>query len=118
VVAVETATIPEAVIAPVATEPKAKRTRKIKKAKASKGRPPVYVGDLRKGIVKLLKQHKNATHVRAILSASGKRKADLVTLREDVGLTEKVNISMPTLLKVASAAGIELHRGRPVVKAA
>lgn len=100
------------------TESKPKRARKPKAEKAKgKGRPPVFVGDVRKGIVKLIRKHKNATRVREILNAT-KRHADLVALREAAGLTEKVSISMPTLLKIAADAGIELHRGRPVVKKA
>jgi hypothetical protein len=120
----------EPVVAPVATKAKrvrkpkvepvvepvapAKRVRKPKVVKVGRGRPVEFTGDLLKGIVKLLRKHKNATHVRAILGASGKKSADLVALREASGLTEKVAISMPTLLGIKAKAGIVgLGKGRP-----
>jgi hypothetical protein len=101
----------EPVVEPVAP---AKRVRKPKVVKVGRGRPVEFTGDLLKGIVKLLRKHKNATHVRAILGASGKKSADLVALREASGLTEKVAISMPTLLGIKAKAGIVgLGKGRP-----
>ncbi len=108
---------PKAVVEPV-VEP-VKVVRKAKVVKVGRGRPAVYTGELLKSIVKLLKKHKNATHVRAILQASGKKQAELVALREASGLKEKVSISMPTLLKIKADAGIVgLGKGRPAVKKA
>lgn len=105
---------PVAVVEPVVEPVKAKRVRKPKVVKVGRGRPVEFTGDLLKGIVKLLRKHKNATHVRAILGASGKKSADLIALREASGLTEKVAISMPTLLGIKSKAGIVgLGKGRP-----
>ena len=100
--------------AKVEAEPvKAKVTRTKKRGR---GRPEKFVGDVKKGIVALLRKHKNATHVRDILGATGRQKA-LVALRAEVGLVEKVEISFPKLLKMAEAARITLKKGRPVVAA-
>lgn len=108
-----------AVAAPVAVETKPVRSRKAKVVKVGRGRPAVYTGDLLKGIVKLLKKHKNATHVRAILQASGAKQSELVAFREASGLKDKVTISMPTLLKIKADAGIVgLGKGRPALKKA
>jgi hypothetical protein len=110
---------PKAVVEPVVEPVKVTRTRKAKVVKVGRGRPAVYTGDLLKSIVKLLKKHKNATHVRAILQASGKKQAELVALREASGLKDKVTISMPTLLKIKADAGIVgLGKGRPALKKA
>jgi len=107
------------VVEPVVVVAKVKRPRKAKVVKVGRGRPTVFVGDLLKGIVRLLKKHKNATLVREILGASGKGQRDLIALRQASGLTEKCLISMPTLLSIKATHGIVgLSKGRPAIKAA
>jgi hypothetical protein len=103
---VEVATVAE--VAPVA------ETKKRGPKAAKRGAPPKFVGDIRKGIVKLLRTHKNASYVRTLLSS---RQRDLIAERKAAGL-EKSSISMPTLLKIAAKANIKLQVGRPVSKAA
>lgn len=114
----EVAPVVETVIQPtVASEPqvtiaepvvKRKRTPKAKK----RGRPPVFIGAIKTGIVRLLKSQKNLTHVQQILSAT-KRQQDLVAMREKVGIDKRLTISLPTLGKFARAAKVEIAIGRP-----
>ena len=75
-----------------------------------RGRPPKYVGNVKKHIVSLVKQH-GATGARAILNAAVRTK---LGKQRNVKLVPKpLGISMPTLLGLAKAAGVKLHRGRP-----
>ena len=114
--------------APVADAPKPKKAKAKKAAKAVKGkgkaekpakpakkdaegqrgRPPIYVGPLAKAIQKVIKEH-GLTYGREHLRKEGVKIGDKV---------QKVKISLPTLGKLAKAAGIELQRGRPKVEAA
>ena len=77
---------------------------------AKRGRPVVYKGNVRKHIVGLVRQH-NASGAQAILNA-GPRTA-LAQERNLTLVPKALGISLPTILKFAKAAGVELHRGRP-----
>jgi hypothetical protein len=69
--------------------------------KRGRGRPPVYTGEVATKIAELVRKH-NASHALRILRARfGTKK-----------------LSMPTVLKIAKAHGVELKLGRPTVKAA
>ena len=60
---------------------------------ATRGRPVVFKGNLKRHIVALVKKH-GLTGARKVLA------------------DEKVSISMPTLGTLAKNAGVELSRGR------
>jgi len=87
--------------------------------KRGRGRPPVFTGNVKKRIVKLLKQHGNSTHVEAILESRNgvvgvsKAERENAALRKAAGIEKPIKISQPTLLKIAKEAGVELQRGRP-----
>lgn len=82
------------------------------KAVVRRGRPVVYApkSALGKHITKLVKEH-TASGAVAILNAkkSELRNAELVP--------SALGISMPTVLKIAKANGVKLHRGRPALAA-
>jgi hypothetical protein len=105
-------------------KPKAKAKTKVvakavvkasKSGKRGRGRPPVYSGESLSSIVKLLKKLGNVSHTRNVLNAKGAGKANaaLIAQRKEVGLTDALGISMPTLLVIAKRAGIQVSRGRP-----
>jgi len=83
-----------------------------------RGRPAVYTGNVKSHIVSLIRHH-GLTGARAILNASGRSKdaLELVAQRNVELVPKALGISMPTLGKLASAAGIELFRGRPKLAA-
>lgn len=116
---------PVADTTPVADAPKAKKVKADKPAKkgakakkadkpakkaaeGQRGRPPIYVGPLAKAIQKVIREH-GLTYGREHLRKEGVKVGDKV---------QKVKISLPTLGKLAKAAGIELQRGRPKVEEA
>jgi len=78
------------------------------------GRPAVYTGNVKKHIVGLVRRH-GATGARAILNAGGRSKPaqELIAKRNSNLIPKPLGISMPTLLKFAAEAGVELFRGRP-----
>jgi hypothetical protein len=84
--------------------------------KRGRGRPPVYNPDARAKIADLVRQH-NASRAMAILNAGTRNRSErkLVPIRVAAGFPKKLGISMPTILKIAAAAGVELRVGRPVV---
>ena len=73
------------------------------------GRPPEFVGTKAKAIVKVIKQY-GLTKGREFLATEGVQ----VTPGKP---KELVNVSMPTLGKLAKAANIKLFRGRPKLAA-
>lgn len=74
-----------------------------------RGRPALYVGGLEKAIVKVIRKH-GLTHGRTVLATEG------VQAKPGQG-KEKIDISMPTLGKLAARNGVELQRGRPKIAA-
>ena len=97
-------------VKPTRRKPSAKKKPKIiekKKTKKGRGRPAVYVGAVRREIVRLVRAH-GATGARKHLAARAGRGDRNVKI-----IAKPLNISMPTLLKFAGAAGVKLHRGRP-----
>lgn len=109
---------------PKARKPKAKKVEKKtkkgakvekkaekKEGEAKRGRPPVYVGAAAKEIARLAKKY-GATNAMLILRSTSddRRSAKL--------FPEAVGISMPTILKIAHAAGVEFQMGRPSKDAA
>ena len=116
-VAVETApVVVETVVAettPVkAKAPKAKG-KKVKKAvkevKPGRGRPVVYTGPLEKAIVKVIREH-GLTYGRVFLAETGVQVAPGKP-------KQKVDVSMPTLGKLAARNKVKLFRGRPKIAA-
>ena len=83
--------------------------------KRGRGRPELYTGNVRKHIVALVKQH-GATNARKILIACNG--SDEAKMRSEKTVKEPLTISMPTILKLAKAGGVVLHRGRPKIKMA
>jgi hypothetical protein len=79
------------------------------KKKRGRGRPVVFKGNVKKHIVGLLRKH-GATKTRAILSAVD---GELASLRSEKTVPQPLSISMPTLIKYASQAGVKMQRGRP-----
>lgn len=77
--------------------------------KGKKGRPALFVGELKSNIVSLLRHHKNATRVQAILSAVD---GDDANERVGAGIANPISISMPTLLNLAKGSRVTLPRGR------
>lgn len=81
-----------------------------KSVKRGRGRPAVYKGNVVSHIVGLVRSH-GATNARRILNAEvGSEDA---ALRSAKTVPAPLGISMPTILKMAKAAGVELKRGRP-----
>jgi len=78
---------------------------------AQRGRPVVYGGARARHIVALVRHH-NARNAMKILNATPK--SELGQLRNQKLFPTRSGISMPTILKLAHAAGVELKRGRPV----
>lgn len=80
------------------------------------GRPAVYTGNVKKHIVALVKRH-GATGARNILNADADSgdpaEVALAGLRPAKTVPTPLGISMPTLLRFAGEAGVELKRGRP-----
>lgn len=74
------------------------------------GRPVVYKGNVARHIAGLVSKH-NASHARAILNASPR--SPLRSSRNVKLVPKALGISLPTVIKIAKAAGVELHRGRP-----
>lgn len=73
------------------------------------GRPQVYTGKLRKYIAKLAKKS-GAMGARALLNATPKKAREG---GRDLDLVPKaLNISMPTILKIAKEHGVEFQMGR------
>jgi hypothetical protein len=68
--------------------------------KKGRGRPALFTGNALKHLVALAKQF-NAS-------------VALAMLRKEWQGTKLGKISMPTVLKLAKANGVKLHRGRPV----
>ena len=79
-------------------------------SKRGVGRPAVYKGNVRKHIVSLTVRH-NASTAQDILNASPRSAQG--RLRNLTLVPKALGISLPTILKFAKAAGVELHRGRP-----
>ena len=73
---------------------------------AGRGRPPVYTGVKEEAIVKVIRSH-GLTKGREFLATIG------VQLRRGLK-REKINISLPTLGKIAKRNYIQLQRGRPL----
>lgn len=63
------------------------------------GRPPVFVGKVRRSVVSQIRKL-GLTHAQTALAERG------------------IEISMPTLGKIAASENIKLKRGRPVAKVA
>ena len=63
-------------------------------AKGQRGRPVVFKGNEKKHILSVIRKHG-------------------LTKGQEVLASEKISISLPTMGKFASEAGIELSRGRP-----
>ncbi len=82
---------------------------------AQRGRPVVYGGAKARHIVALVRKHR-ALGAMKILNATPK--SELGQLRNLKLFPKKVGISMPTILKLSHAAGVELKRGRPASVAA
>ncbi len=76
-----------------------------------RGRPAVYVGPVRKHIVKLIRLH-NASGARRILNARGNSK--LAKERDLTIVPKPLGISMPTLLKIGQQAEVSHPVGRPL----
>ena len=74
------------------------------------GRPPLYTGNLASHIVALVRKY-NASKAMAILNA--RNGTELAALRNAELVTKGLGISMPTILKLAKAAKVELRIGRP-----
>ncbi len=125
----ETVVEPVAIVAP-ATKPRKKATAKkkatkkaaakvvkvTKKAKRGRGRPKVYSPAQERYFAKLMRKN-TATHVRKVLNAKSNSK--LAQERDLTIVPKPLNISMPTLLKIASEHNVELAVGRPkIAKAA
>lgn len=72
------------------------------KKKAGRGRPAIFVGELKKGIIAIIKEH-GLTGARQVIAKG-------TTLANGKGI--KMKISMPTLGKLAKGK-VKLHRGRP-----
>lgn len=95
-----------------------------------RGRPPVYTGNVKKHIVGLVRKH-GLTGAMGILNASASAQAsdyegdpaeceaaakaerESVKQRNTKLVPEPLGITLPTLSKFATEAGIELQRGRP-----
>ena len=104
--AVETPAV--APVAPKASKPrKSKPKAEAKPKKRGRGRPPVYVGPVKEKIVALIREH-GLTGTRALLADEG---CQIKAGQKKV----KIDISMPTLGKLAKKARIKLYRGRPAV---
>ena len=81
------------------------------KRKTTLGRPVKYSGPLAKHIVSMIVLH-GATGARAKLNAPKRNK--IANGRNHKLIPAKgLNISMPTLLKLASEGGVTLRQGRP-----
>lgn len=108
----------------VQTAPVVKPARKSPKAKAKKvdakpkkrgrGRPEKYTGTVKTYIGKLVGVY-GATYAREILNAAGRDAVSVYnkSLRNLTLVPDALGISMPTVLKIAHKAGVELHAGRP-----
>ena len=75
-----------------------------------RGRPAIFVGVLKSNIVRLVKTHglmraQRILATEGVQSKAGQKKAP-------------VKISLPTLSKFATEAGLTLKRGRPATKQA
>lgn len=75
---------------------------------ATRGRPAVFVGARARRLVSLVRRY-------GLTGTVNYLKTNQLTFGKN-GVPETVTISMPTLAKLATAAGIELQRGRPVTK--
>jgi hypothetical protein len=84
-------------------------------SKQGRGRPPKYTGNVLKHIVGLVGKF-NGQQARAILNASPR--SQLAKKRNLKLVPKPLGICLPTIYKFASAAGKELHRGRPAKIAA
>jgi hypothetical protein len=74
-----------------------------------RGRPAIFVGVLKTNIVRLLRAH-GLVKTQRILASEG--------VSAKVGAKKSpVKISLPTLSKLATEAGIEFKRGRPALAA-
>lgn len=73
------------------------------------GRPPVFTGFLEKQIVRLVRSN-GLVGARKLLAEVGVQKRAF-------GKVEPVNVSLPTLGKLAARNGVKLQRGRPKVAA-
>jgi len=83
-----------------------------KKATRGRGRPAVYTGAKARAIVACIRKQGGLTQARLFLANTG------VSYQPKVGgetVTEKIDISLPTLAKLnnASKNPVKLHRGRP-----
>jgi len=76
---------------------------------AGRGRPPVYTGNRLSTIVEMVKEH-GALKTTNILRADGRQK--LADLRDQRVFPKRLSISMPTVLRLAKDAGVQLSRGR------
>jgi hypothetical protein len=95
---------------------KKKVTKKVvvKETKRGRGRPKVYTAAQEKYIAQLIKKVGNATNARKILHA---KRGKLADQRNKTIFPKPIGISMPTLLKIAAANGVELQLGRPKLAA-
>ncbi len=88
-----------------------KKVKKVKKSdKRGRGRPPVFVGEQKEEILRLLALL-GATGARKCLAANSKTK--LAQLRNLEVIPKPLHITAPTLGKFAKEAGIKLALGRP-----
>ncbi|RDJ34939.1 MAG: hypothetical protein DWQ19_08885 [Crenarchaeota archaeon] len=82
--------------------------------KRGRGRPTVYTGNVAKHIASLVKKF-NGVQAREILNAGPK--TELAKQRNLKLVPKALNISLPTIYKLAEKAGVKLERGRPAEKA-
>ena len=84
-----------------------------KKTAGKRGRPVLYKGALAAHVVSLVRKH-NARN--ALFICHAKAGTELAAKRNSKLIPSALNISMPSILKLAKASGIILHRGRPTTK--
>jgi hypothetical protein len=85
----------------------------IMSQKQGRGRPVKYKGSLARGLVKLVKQY-------GLTGAVNHASSKGVTFQVVPGKpakTQKVDVSILTLSKLAKTAGVELQRGRRTISA-
>lgn len=100
-------------VAETARKPRAPRTPKV--VERGRGRPNVYVGDVLKLMIAMIRCCLNCSLVREVLTASGR--SEHVAARKALGFAKPMTISLPMLGKYAKDAGVELPKGRPTFAA-
>lgn len=73
------------------------------------GRSPKFVGEEASKIVALVEEY-NASQAVEILAAN---RGELAKVRKNAGFQKPVSVSLPTVLKLAHEAGVEVKRGKP-----